>query len=82
MATRNLLHKSQLNQFEQWLKKRGYKILSTSKNYFEVLRAFKDGNHVIIYRKANSAEHLSIMDKDYKLIREFITERKAEHFTK
>ncbi len=78
MATRELLHKSKLNELEDWLEKNGYKILATSKNPYEVLRAVKDSDYVIIYCKANSKEHLSVMDKDYDLIRRFIKESRSE----
>ena len=76
MASRELLHISKLNDFEKWLEEQGYMILPTSKNQYEVLRAKKDKDTVIIYCKASSKEHLSIMDKDYSLIRRFINESK------
>jgi|GEM_PF-833713 len=76
MARRELLHISKLNDFGKWLEEQGYMILPTSKNPYEVLRAKKDKDIVIIYCKASSKEHLSIMDKDYSLIRRFINESK------
>jgi len=72
MAIRELLHKSKLNELEKWLEVQGYMILATSKNPYEVLRAKKDKDMVIIYCKADSKEHLSVMDKDYGLIRRFV----------
>ncbi|MGF7145311.1 Holliday junction resolvase [Anaerotaenia torta] len=81
MATRELLHKNKLHDLEQWLEKNGYMILATSKNPYEVLRAVKDKDYVIIYCKANSKEHLSIMDKDYELIRRFIKDNRAKEAT-
>lgn len=74
MANRALLHMSKLKDFESWLEKQGYMILPTSKNPYEVLRAKKSKDTVIIYRKGGSKEHLSIMDKDYALIHKFIME--------
>lgn len=77
MANRALLHINKLKDFEKWLEKQGYMILPTSKNPYEILRAKKDKDTVIIYQKGNSKEHLSIMDKDYPLIHKFITESKS-----
>ena len=77
MANRALLHINKLKDFEKWLEKQGYMILPTSKNPYEILRAKKDKDAVIIYRKDDSKEHLSIMDKDYPLIYRFITESKS-----
>ena len=78
MANRALLHINKLKDFEKWIEKQGYMILPTSKNPYEVLRAKKDKDTVIIYKKGGSEEHLSIMDKDYPLIRKFIRESKSK----
>lgn len=78
MAIRELLHISKLNDFGKWLEEKGYMILPTSKNPYEVLRAKKDKDTVIIYQKKDSKEHLSVMDKDYSLIRRFINESKKQ----
>ena len=78
VANRALLHINKLKDFEKWLEKQGYMILPTSKNPYEVLRAKKDKDTVIIYQKGDSKEHLSIMDKDYPLIHKFITESKSK----
>lgn len=78
MAIRALLHMNKLKDFESWLEKQGYMILPTSKNSYEILRAKKDKDTVIIYQKGDSKEHLSIMDKDYTLIHKFIMESKPK----
>lgn len=78
MASRELLHASKLNDFGKWIEEQGYMILPTSKNPYEVLRAKKDKDTVIIYQKKDSKEHLSVMDKDYSLIRRFINEGKKQ----
>jgi len=75
MATRALLHKNKLKELKIWLEKQGYMILATSKNPYEVLRARKDKDTVIIYCKLAAREHLSVMDKDYALIRRFIKQQ-------
>lgn len=72
MATRNILHVSKLQEFEDFLESKGYMIVATSKNPYEVLRAQKDGDTVVVYKKKDAKEHLSTMDKDYHLVREFI----------
>ena len=72
VATRNILHISKLQEFEGFLESKRYMIVATSKNPHEVLRAQKDGDTVIVYKKKDAKEHLTTMDKDYHLVREFI----------
>ena len=76
MATRNILHIGKLQEFENFLESKGYMIVATSKNPYEVLRAQKDGDTVIVYQKKDAQELLSTMDKDYRLVREFIKSQK------
>lgn len=78
MATRNILHVSKLQEFENFLETRGYMIVATSKNPYEILRAQKDGDTVIVYKKKDAKEHLSTMDKDYHLVREFIKSQRKQ----
>ena len=78
MATRNILHVSKLQEFEDFLESKGYMIIATSKNPYEVLRAQKDGDTVIAYQKKDAKEHLSTMDKDYHLVREFIKSQRKQ----
>lgn len=78
MATRNILHISKLQEFEYFLKTKGYMIIATSKNPYEVMRARKDGDTVIVYQKKDAKEHLSTMDKDYNLVREFIKSQRKQ----
>lgn len=79
MATRNILHVSKLQEFEDFLETKGYMIVATSKNPYEVLRAQKDGDTVIVYQKKDAKEHLSTMDKDYRLVREFIKRQREQN---
>lgn len=77
MAIRNMLHMSQLKAFEEFLESKGYLIIPTVGAY-EVLRARKPKeNMVIVYRKGGAKEHLSIMDKDFYLVNEFLRTREA-----
>ena len=78
MATRNILHISKLQEFETFLESKGYMIVATSKNPYEVLRAHKDGDTVVVYKKKDAKEHLSTMDKDYRLVREFIKSQREQ----
>ena len=78
MATRNILHISKLQEFEDFLETKGYMIVAASKNPYEVLRAQKDGDTVIVYQKKDAKEHLSTMDKDYHLVREFIKSQRKQ----
>lgn len=78
MATRNILHVRKLQEFKNFLETRGYMIVATSKNPYEVLRAQKDGDAVIVYKKKDTKEHLSTMDKDYRLVWEFIKSQRKQ----
>lgn len=83
MAIRNVLHMSQLKAFEEFLESKGYLIIPTVGAY-EVLRAQKTKKDrkpkeslVIVYRKGGAKEHLSIMDKDFYLVNEFLRTKEA-----
>lgn len=75
-AERGLLHKNKLNAFKEWLITKGYEIQNT-KGIYEVLRAKKDKNTVIIFVKDRAKAHLTVQDKDRRLVWEFIKERKG-----
>lgn len=47
-----------------------------AKGCYEVLRAKKSKDTVIVFKKDNAKEHLSVQQKDYRLIRQFIRETK------
>lgn len=83
MAIRNMLHMSQLKAFEEFLESKGYLIIPTVGAY-EVLRAQKTKKDrkpkespVIVYIKGGAKEHLSIMDKDFYLVNEFLRTKGA-----
>lgn len=78
MAIMNLLRTDQLEEFEEFLESEGYMILPLSKNPYEVLRAKKGRVSVIIYRRSEAKEYLSIADKDYKLVKRFLETEKQE----
>lgn len=74
MANRYTLHVSHLPELREWLQAKGYKLLPLSNNPYEVLRARKSKRTVVVYKKLNAKEHLSIMDRDVPLIRIFLDE--------
>lgn len=76
MAERCILHKNKLPQFREWLFSKGFVIESTKGDY-EVLRAKKGKNTVIIYERLNAKEHLTVQQKDYRLVRHFLSETKG-----
>lgn len=73
MAERCLLHQNKLDLLKWWLSSRGYEIQAT-KGFYEVLRAKKDKDTVIVFKKDGAKEHLSVQQKDHKLIRQFVQE--------
>lgn len=78
MADRSTLHIKHLDAFRLWLKGKGYIELPLSQHAYEVLRMKKDKNTVVVYRKNNGTEHLSVMGKDVRLVWAFLKERRAE----
>lgn len=77
MAERSLLHQNKLEPLKIWLTSGGYELQPT-KGIYEVLRATKDKETVIIYKTSLAKEHLTVQQKDHKLIRQFIRETKGE----
>ena len=77
MANRHMLHISKLEDFKEWLLKDGWEI-EEPKGIYEVLRARKAGrsNPLIVYRKADSKEHLSLMDRDRGVVGAFLRDCK------
>ena len=75
MAERCLLHQNKLDLLKKWLSSKGYEIQAT-KGDFEVLRAKKDKDTVIIFKQLDKKEHLTVQQKDHRLIRKFIRETK------
>lgn len=81
MASRNLLHINKLPSLKDWLVNNGFEIQPT-KGYYEVLRAKKGKDTIVIYRKLDAKEHYTVQDKDWHLIRRFMNsfkKRKEKH---
>lgn len=66
MAIRNMLHMSQLKAFEALRAQKPKKDRKPKES------------PVIVYRKGGAKEHLSIMDKDFYLVNEFLRTKEAE----
>lgn len=73
MANRHTLHISKLDDFKEWLVKDGWEI-EDPKGIYEVLRARKPGrkNPIIVYKKLDTKEHLSLMDRDIGVVKAFL----------
>lgn len=75
MAERCLLHKNKVELLKWWLSSKGYEI-QQNKGIYEVLRAKKGKDTVVIFKKSDATEHLTVQQKDHRLIRQFINETK------
>ena len=78
MAERGLLPIKLLEEFIDWLQKKGYRLVPVSKNPYEVLRMKKEKHTLVIYKRAYATEHLSVLEKDAWLVWNFLASRK-EH---
>lgn len=77
MANRQTLHIKHLEEFKVWLIKDGWKI-EEPKGFYEVLRARKEKRQfpLIVYKKDAAKQHLSLMERDMRVVRAFLKERK------
>lgn len=81
MATRNLLHKSHLEAFKEWLITSGWRI-HEPRGFYEVLRASYGTKWLIVYRKADVKEHYSVRDVDVQTVIRFFRWRAENGTTK
>ena len=79
MANRHTLHINQLDYFSIWLENQGWQIQPVKGSY-EVLRAKKKGRQypLIIYKKMDAKEHLSVLDRDIRVLASFIRASKEK----
>ena len=78
MSDRRTLHLKSLPAFAAWLERIGYEVVEP-KGMHEVFRAKKMNggkDTVVIYRRDRASQHLSVMDKDMRLVRRFLRDRK------
>lgn len=77
MACRNILHRSNLDDFKDYLITKGW-VMQDTKGVYEVLRAINpevQKRPLIIY-DGKSKEHLSVDDRDFGIVRDYINNRK------
>jgi len=70
MSRRNLLHKSKIEPFKQFLISKGY-TLEKSNNIYEAIRATKDNKIISFYQK-DTCDHLTATGRGISLAKEFI----------
>lgn len=75
MATRNLLAINKLDDFKDWLIGGGWTI-EPAKNRFEALRASKDSKKLIVFKKLEAKQHLSVRDSDCWIVRAYLKDRR------
>lgn len=78
MAIRDLLAISRVGEFGRWLEKeKGYRLLEHNVVSCEVLRAVLENEDecdiVVLYKRHNAKMHVTVQDKDYRLVREFLS---------
>ena len=76
MADRHTLHFSQLLEFKNWLIKNGWEIKPLSKSGYEVLRAVKEKQWIIVYKKEDAKEHFSLTDNGRRYVGLWLNELK------
>jgi hypothetical protein len=78
MANKALLHKNSLDDFREWLKANHWHIICPQSQH-EVLRAWKVNSErsrlLSVYATPGQREHLSILNRDVPLIRQYLKER-------
>lgn len=79
MAIRNILHRSKLENFKEYLISKGW-VMQETKGLYEELRAVNPyvmKRPLIIY-DGRSKEHLSVDDRDLGIVRDYINHREDE----
>lgn len=76
MANRGLLHIERLEDFKIWLVDHGY-ILVPTKSAYEVVRAVKGYETVLIYKRLNANQHFTVPSANVRLVRKFTEESKG-----
>lgn len=74
MAIRNTLPTYLLNDFKKYLEQKGFMILRPVGNY-EVLRAKKGKEFVLIFRQNKHQDYLSFQDKNYVWVNDFLQQK-------
>ena len=75
--SRNLLHKTKLDDFKQWLTANGYK-WRAPRGAYQVLQVCKDGKHWnCVYFRHNMPEHYTTDRHLDSLVMRFIRDQRA-----
>ena len=74
MAIKNLLRENHLEDFKAYLEQKGFMILPTTSTY-EALRAKKAKETIVVYHNEKGKGFLSIAEKDYAVVMEFLKTR-------
>ena len=79
MADTHTLRMAQLGEFRQWLIENEWEIRPLSKSEYEILRATKEGQWVIIYKKKKLKEFCSVANKALPVVKEWKCTHKTGH---
>lgn len=74
MADRHTFHFRHLKPFTQWLERNGWEMQRTT-NY-EILKASKDRQWVIAYKKLDAKEHFTLTENSIYWFNKWLNERK------
>lgn len=75
MAIRNMLHLNKMDDFQSWLILNGWTIVK-AQGIFEVLRGKKDKRTLIIYKKTNAKQHVTVRRNDFDIVFAYFKDRK------
>ena len=78
MANRNTLHKKHLEEFKTFLRESGYAVLDP-RGICEAVRAKKPGETIVIYRKMDAKEHLTVPKQAEMAVRLFFDRRQINN---
>jgi hypothetical protein len=78
MATRNLLARTHLPAFRVWLAERGW-VEQPTKGAYEVGR-WTHAKHppLILYARETATVHVTVQEKDWRLVRQFIKDKHSQ----
>jgi hypothetical protein len=81
MATRNLLARTHLSAFRRWLAERGW-VEKPTKGQYEVARwTHPEQPPLILYARETATVHVTVQEKDWRIIRAFIRDHHASKAT-
>lgn len=74
MANRCMLAINKLENFKQWLLEEGWN-LEPVMGFYEIVRARKGKRVLLVYRKNEIKEHVSVPDSSMDVVKKFIQHR-------